>query len=151
MTEVTSHQGTHTYRLSKLLKINLCCAKPLSPSAAQKRDYEPLPYFRQALQKIFFPEILTSYCLNCLTFNRRFRLLLQVRGAFYGFHRRRQYLFENCFDLAIKRYPLDTQNFRLLPYPATHPYICSLQQHTSVGQALRHQRGGAAYCQLIRP
>jgi hypothetical protein len=28
-----------------------------SPSAAQKRDYEPLPYFRQALQKIFFPQI----------------------------------------------------------------------------------------------
>jgi hypothetical protein len=56
VTEVTSHQGTHTYRLSKLLKSISRCAKPLSPSAAQKRDYEPLPYFRQALQKIFFPE-----------------------------------------------------------------------------------------------
>jgi hypothetical protein len=90
VTEVTSHQGTHTYRLSKLLKIIFCCAKPLSPSAAQKRDYEPLPYYCQAFQKIFFPENLTSSCLYCFTFNRRFRLLLQVRGAFYGFPRRRQ-------------------------------------------------------------
>jgi hypothetical protein len=146
VTEVTSHQGTHTYRLSKLLKINLCCAKPLSPSAAQKRDYEPLPYFRQAFQKLFFPENLTSSCLYYPTVNRRFRLPLQVRGAFYGFHRRRQYLFENCFDQATKHYLLDDQNLRLLSSRASRPSILPLTTYPHTNKGNRE-----VYCQLIRP
>jgi hypothetical protein len=47
-TEVASHQGTHTYRLFKLLKITRC-AVSLNSSAAEKRDYEALPTSRQAL------------------------------------------------------------------------------------------------------
>jgi hypothetical protein len=50
-TEVLSHQDTHTYRLSNLLKI---CAAPFDSSAAEKRDYEALPTSRQAFRKVFY-------------------------------------------------------------------------------------------------
>jgi hypothetical protein len=41
VTEVTSHQDTHTYRLSKFLKITPPQAN--NPPAAEKRDYEDYP------------------------------------------------------------------------------------------------------------
>jgi len=40
-TEVASHQGTHTYRLSKFLKITPPQAN--NPPEAEKRDYEDYP------------------------------------------------------------------------------------------------------------
>jgi len=49
VTEVTSHQDTHTYRLSKFLKIS----PPLNPPAAEKRDYEELSIYRQVLHNRF--------------------------------------------------------------------------------------------------
>jgi hypothetical protein len=37
-----------------------------------------------------FRKNLTSHCLYRFSFNRRFRLPLQERGAFYGYFSRRQ-------------------------------------------------------------
>lgn len=68
------------------------CAKPKSPSAAQKRDYEPLPYFRQAVQRLF---------LNHLTLPKPLKLPPpQERCAFYGFKTRRQLPIVNLLALS---------------------------------------------------
>ena len=71
------------------------CAKLKSPSAAQKRDYEPLPYFRQAAQRLF---------LNHLTLLNPLKPPPpQERGAFYGFINQRQHLTSNTtiYELAV--------------------------------------------------
>ena len=47
-TNVASHQDTHTYRLSKFLKITHR-AVSFNPSAAEKRDYEAFKTTRQPL------------------------------------------------------------------------------------------------------
>jgi hypothetical protein len=47
---VASHQGTHTYRLSKFLK-SFRCAVSLNSSAAKKRDYEPFLLTRQDFRR----------------------------------------------------------------------------------------------------
>jgi hypothetical protein len=63
------------------------CAKPLSPSAAQKKDYEPFPLIRQAL-RLLLPNRLTLPTPPK-------HPPLQERGAFYGFKTCRQYLVKN--------------------------------------------------------
>ncbi|MFH1987563.1 MAG: hypothetical protein ABIK25_08055, partial [Pseudomonadota bacterium] len=64
---VASHQGTHTYRLSKFLKsFKLHRAVAFASSAAERQDYEELLTSRQAFQRI--PEIFLSNSRN-LTIN----------------------------------------------------------------------------------
>jgi hypothetical protein len=58
-TRVASHQGTHTYRLSKFLKIKLRQAK--NSSAAEKRDYEENLESSQALQHQFVSVLSCNY------------------------------------------------------------------------------------------
>ena len=51
-TKVALHQGTHTYRLSKLLKnFFLHRAVSFDPSAAERQDYEANLTTRQAFLK----------------------------------------------------------------------------------------------------
>ena len=58
------------------------CAKLKSPSAAQKRNYEPLPYFCQALH--------ASLPKNLTPLKPLKPPPLQERAAFYGFNPQRQ-------------------------------------------------------------
>jgi hypothetical protein len=68
---VASHQDTHTYRLSKFLKITP--QQAISPSAAEKRDYEECLYSRQ--------EFFNSFHLDFMFPIRPKRLVLQKRCA----------------------------------------------------------------------
>ena len=72
VTEVTSHQDTHTYRLSKFLKITPQQAQ--NPSAAQKRDYEDQDSTRQAPQHQFLS---SSQKQKRLVFTKRFACWLR--------------------------------------------------------------------------
>ncbi|QKV56258.1 MAG: hypothetical protein HT580_02510 [Dechloromonas sp.] len=51
-TEIASHQGTHTYRLSKFLKI-VSAAPFRLIRQQQRRDYEEPSKLRQALRTTF--------------------------------------------------------------------------------------------------
>jgi len=70
-TRVASHQDTHTYRLSKFLKITPQNA--YNASAAKKRDYEECLYSRQ--------DFFNSFHLNFIFSIRPKRLVLQKRCA----------------------------------------------------------------------
>jgi len=69
VTEVTSHQDTHTYRLSKFLKITPQQAQ--NPSAAEKRDYEDQDSTRQELFNSFYFNFLFPNQPKCPLLQRR--------------------------------------------------------------------------------